>query len=64
MGGSVCDTVHILSGAAGESVNEKCCHTNNEWCILSHYVLYRAAERRGFVCIFVIVLKVFCKLSL
>ena len=49
MGGSVCDTVHILSGAAGESVNEKCCHTNNEWCILSHYVLGLQKEEALYV---------------
>ena len=34
----MCDTVHILSRAIRECVNEQCCHKDNEMCGLSHHV--------------------------
>jgi len=32
-----CDTVHILSRAAGEGTKLQCYHTNDEWCGLTHH---------------------------
>ena len=45
-GGSGCDTVHILSRAVGEIVNEQCCHKSNKWCGLSHHVKMAAEKER------------------
>ena len=40
-------TVHILSRAVGESVNEQYCHKNNEWCGMSHHVKRLQKNIRG-----------------
>jgi len=36
-----CDTVHILSRAAGEGTKLQCYHTNNEWCGPNHHHFFK-----------------------